>query len=339
MAFRPATASGMVDGRKESGKFMKISYFLPGKAVVKTAVRFCGVLFVAASVGGAVPAAAEAKKAVEAAKKEAKNQAALTELVSQPGLFAKPKAKRKVLLVAQAFGYVHKDAIVWGSKALELTGEKGAFEIVRRDDCKLLADPAFLSGFDAIVLNNTTSLSEKRTPGMTKTLNDYVASGKGICFIHSALDAFYDSPGVQEMAGGLFFGHPWFANSDCLFVNEHPEDPINAAFGGKEKFRTSDEIYMQKTPPYDRSKCKVLVSLDRDDEKNKKYEEGWRNHPNPAVRKFKLREDRDYAVSWTREYGKGRVFYTSFGHDSRAFLDPVRLRHIIAGLQYCLGDL
>ena len=53
----------------------------------------------------------------------------------------------------------------------------------------------------------------------------------------------------------------------------------------------------------------------------------------------KLRADRDFAVSWTRRYGAGRVFYTSFGHDKRAFIDKPRLLHMLAGLQYCLGDL
>ncbi len=36
---------------------------------------------------------------------------------------------------------------------------------------------------------------------------------------------------------------------------------------------------------------------------------------------------------------RGRVFYTSFGHDKRAFIDKPRLLHMLAGLQYCLGDL
>ena len=281
-----------------------------------------------------------AKTLVAAENTGAKDElAALKALVERPGFFATPKAERKVLLVAQAWGYRHEEAMSWGSKALALVGEKGAFKLTRCDDAKVLADAAYLAQFDAIVLNNTTSLSEKRFPGMSKALTDYVKSGKGICFIHSALDAFYDSTEVQEMAGGLFFGHPWHAGSDCLYVNEKPEHPLNAAFGGKEKFRSSDEIYMQKTPPYDRSKCTVLVSLDRDDKKNKQYEDAWRNHPNPVVQKFKLREDRDYAVSWIRDYGAGRIFYTSFGHDKRAFLDPARFGHIVAGLQHCLGDL
>ena len=51
------------------------------------------------------------------------------------------------------------------------------------------------------------------------------------------------------------------------------------------------------------------------------------------------REDKDFAVSWVRPYGSGRVFYTSFGHDKRAFLNPATLSHILDGLQYTLGDL
>ena len=51
------------------------------------------------------------------------------------------------------------------------------------------------------------------------------------------------------------------------------------------------------------------------------------------------RTDKDFAVSWIRSFGEGRVFYTSFAHDKRAFLDKARLTHILNGLQYTLGDL
>ena len=44
-------------------------------------------------------------------------------------------------------------------------------------------------------------------------------------------------------------------------------------------------------------------------------------------------------MSWIRAYGAGRVFYTSFAHDKRTYLDRVRLWHILDGLQYTLGDL
>lgn len=70
----------------------------------------------------------------------------------------------------------------------------------------------------------------------------------------------------------------------------------------------------------------MLVSLDLSDAKT-------------AAAKGMKRADNDYAVSWIRPYGAGRVFYTSFAHDKRAFLNKATLWHILDGLQYTLGDL
>ena len=44
-------------------------------------------------------------------------------------------------------------------------------------------------------------------------------------------------------------------------------------------------------------------------------------------------------MSWIREYGKGRVFYTPLGHNSHIFWDDAILKHILAGIQYATGDL
>ena len=51
------------------------------------------------------------------------------------------------------------------------------------------------------------------------------------------------------------------------------------------------------------------------------------------------RPDKDYAVSWVREYGKGRVFYCSLGHVASVYHDPILLRHYLAGIQFAIGDL
>lgn len=51
------------------------------------------------------------------------------------------------------------------------------------------------------------------------------------------------------------------------------------------------------------------------------------------------RPDNDYAVSWVRRFGGGRVFYTSFGHDERAWLNGPTLKHILGGIQYALRDI
>jgi type 1 glutamine amidotransferase len=51
------------------------------------------------------------------------------------------------------------------------------------------------------------------------------------------------------------------------------------------------------------------------------------------------RPDKEYAISWIRDYGKGRVFYTTLGHDAATYWNPVFLQHLLAGVQFSIGDL
>ena len=48
------------------------------------------------------------------------------------------------------------------------------------------------------------------------------------------------------------------------------------------------------------------------DETKLKYENNPRVH----------RADRDFAVAWSKMYGKGRVFYSTLGHTPESFQDP-----------------
>jgi len=34
------------------------------------------------------------------------------------------------------------------------------------------------------------------------------------------------------------------------------------------------------------------------------------------------RADKDFAISWVKEYGKGRVFYSTLGHTEESWADP-----------------
>ncbi|NLC82884.1 MAG: ThuA domain-containing protein [Lentisphaerae bacterium] len=44
-------------------------------------------------------------------------------------------------------------------------------------------------------------------------------------------------------------------------------------------------------------------------------------------------------MAWVRTFGKGRVFYSSFGHDQRAWLEKPTLMHLLGGIQYALRDV
>jgi hypothetical protein len=50
------------------------------------------------------------------------------------------------------------------------------------------------------------------------------------------------------------------------------------------------------------------------------------------------RDDGDYAVSWAKNYGKGRVFYCSLGHNHEMYWNPKILQHYLAGIQWAIGD-
>jgi type 1 glutamine amidotransferase len=51
------------------------------------------------------------------------------------------------------------------------------------------------------------------------------------------------------------------------------------------------------------------------------------------------RPDHDYAVSWIRDYGKGRVFFCILGHNPTLFTSPELAQFFLAGIQFMLGDL
>lgn len=245
-------------------------------------------------------------------------------------------APRKVLLFSECFGYNHKGGRRYGNWAFRRAGEvSGAWSVEQVKDVKKLADQTFLGRFDAICLCNSTDVSEKLAPGLTAALSAFVKGGKGIALIHAGLDAFKDSDSLLDLFGGRFKGHPWHYGGKWKIRNEHTADPINASFlGNGTSFFTDDEIY-QFPKLFDRSRCDVLLSVDLSDPATKAAETWWEKKFGPGA----TRADHDYAVSWTKRVGKGRVFYTSFGHDRAAFLDAGRLYHMFAGLQFALGDL
>ena len=105
---------------------------------------------------------------------------------------------------------------------------------------------------------------------------------------------------------------------------DEPEHPLNRVWGGK-SFRMHDEFY-ELAKPYSRSDRQVLLTLDPED-------------PATAGVKPIFRKDKDYAVSWIKKCGEGRVFYCMFGHNGEVFQNPAVLQFELDGIQYALGDL
>jgi type 1 glutamine amidotransferase len=212
-------------------------------------------------------------------------------------------------------------------------------------------EPDKLKDFDAVFMNNCCGelflprnlaklpeadqqAARRRDERLRKSLADFVRGGKGLVGIHAACACFYKWPEYGEMIGAYFSHHPW--NEKVTIKVDDPHSPLTAMFD-KGGFTLKEEIYSFgdkgtrkayyfETQPFSRAKVHVLLSIDGSTMDAKKLDRGGR-------------KDHDYALSWIKTHGKGRVFYCAFGHAKGIFTNPAILKHMLAGIQFALGDL
>ncbi len=242
-----------------------------------------------------------------------------------------PDKPRRVLVFYRCEGFIHA-SIPHGNLATEQMGRKTKAFTVDTSDSYDVFSAENLRQYDAIVLNNTSNL---RLPDSKyeQALLDFVEGGKGLVGYHAASDNFTAHPNLAVMIGGQFNGHPWTAGGTWAFKLDDPDHVLNEAFGGK-GFWHQDEIYQYRPDTFiGFEKIRSLVSLDMTKEKV--------TEPMKSDNKKDSYEssDREVPVSWVRKFGKGRVFYTNFGHREETFANPVMLRHMLDGIQFALGDL
>jgi type 1 glutamine amidotransferase len=282
--------------------------------------------------GPTLPAEREARmkaKKVRAPSKRELEQMAAAAPDKAP---AKPAKRGRVLVWGHAWAHVPN---AFAEEALKaLAAKSGAFEAVASDDPRLLlADKLGL--FDALVMNNIherepflpadfgrrtqvqKAAAKKFDQAVKQSILEFVKGGKGLVGIHAATAALQNWPEYGEMIGGYYGGH---ILQEVVIKPDEPAHPVVACLGGK-PWRIKDEIYFHRAP-HSPQKLRVLLSLDLS-----------------AMQDPGKRPDKNYAISWVRPYGKGRVFYTTLGHVEATYLNPMFLRHLLAGIQFATGDL
>jgi uncharacterized protein len=156
-----------------------------------------------------------------------------------------------------------------------------------------------LKNYDGLILYaNYDTISVSQA----SSLIDFVKGGKGFIPLHSASFCFRNSPEVVEMIGGQFKSHRVDTFSTVILRPEHP------AMKGIQPFTTKDETYV-----HDKISNKIEVLTER--------VEG--NHHEP--------------YTWVRQYGKGRVFYTAYGHGDATFNNPGFLQLVKSGIRWAAG--
>ncbi len=185
-----------------------------------------------------------------------------------------------------------------------------------------------LKAYDGYIFANTTGDLPLPEP---EALIREIENGKAFVAMHSGSDTYHGFRRYIDMLGGEFDGHPWH---EMVTVRvEDPSHPAGAAWG-KEKFDIADEIYQYKN--YSREGKHVLLSLDRGNEELRPRKKEKDSSEKTFFQRGK-REDRDYAISWTRQQGLGKIFYTSLGHREEVWENPKYQAHILAGIRWALG--
>jgi type 1 glutamine amidotransferase len=251
---------------------------------------------------------------------------------------AKPKRPRRILVSNRTVRDGQPDrsssytAIPIMNYAIKQMGKRtGAYEAVFSNDIEMLR-PETIGQFDAICFANTVGVLFDDEE-LRKSLLNFVAEGKGFVGIHDAIATFvqypiYDQwPAFGQMLGGTENGgHPW--NGEIMTLKtDDPGSPLTAMFRGAE-FKIADQAFQLQEPTF-RDRIRVLLSIDV-----------ARTARAPKRRILPARQtDQDFPVSWVRPHGQGRVFFSGLGHGSDVFWNRTVLEHLLAGIQYALGDL
>src|SRR5215217_3503226 len=141
------------------------------------------------------------------------------------------------------------------------------------------------------------------TPEQEKALLDYVKSGKGFIPVHCASWCFQNSPEYINMVGGQFKTHGTGDFTATVVDAKHP------VMKGVPAFTTWDETYV-----HDKIAKDIHVLTER--------VEGDHHEP----------------YTWVKKYGKGKVFYTAYGHDERSWKNQGFLKLLENGILWAVDD-
>jgi type 1 glutamine amidotransferase len=212
---------------------------------------------------------------------------------------------KKALLFGGGWEGHHPERIIQ-LFAEALRGHGLATDLERSLDC--LADADRLKGYDLIFPCWTMGQLSKP---QTENLLAAVHGGVGLGGLHGGMgDAFRGNTSYEWMVGGHFVGHP--------HVGDYPvairdfASPITAGLPGEFAYR-SEQYYLLVDPG-------VHVLADTP------YLYEGRRVTMP--------------VAWVKRWGRGRVFYSSLGHQPEEFTQfPEAMRLSVQGLLWAAGVL
>jgi type 1 glutamine amidotransferase len=230
----------------------------------------------------------------------------------EPAADADEKARSKYAADLAKYETAEKkfqaDLEKWNASQAEVKAAQERYDAALKESLGKLS-PENLKNFSAVIFANTTGdlpLPDKQG------FIDWVKDGGAFIAMHSGSDTFHHFHPYIEMLGGEFQTHGAQAGVECLVLDS--THPATKDFG--ESFCVEqEEIYLIKS--FDRTKVHNLLALDK--------------HPN------KKKEFGFFPIAWCKDFGQGKVFYTSLGHREDVWENKRYQKHILGGIKWALG--
>lgn len=240
-----------------------------------------------------------------------------------------PPHTRKVLIAwgDNRTAVLPHGAVSHAMSVIERLGyESGLWDTyIRSDSDMIINGPPAIAGqltlddADGIFFigHRNINLSDRQKNDLMTFVRD---RGKGFVAAHGALTAFSGAwPEFMDMLGGYFLSHPWRGDLAMgHIINEAPDFPATKHFPAE--FTHDDEYYT--VTRFDRSKVRVLLRLD--------VSKLPPQHTYTGT-------DRDFPVAWAKQYGKGRVFYSSFAHSLEGWDKSSVQRMYLEAIKWSMG--
>lgn len=228
----------------------------------------------------------------------------------------------RVLYLSQSVGFVHETVrrppggLAPSETALqEMARDSGAFTVDLSQDARDIT-PDRLERIDVLMFSTTGALPID--PATWAAIMAWIESGRGgFVGVHSAADTALDFEGGRDaylgLLGGLFDGHPWTEGTPIRLANLEPSHPLAAMW--PDGTDLAEEIYQYAG--FEPRRVRVLQALD--------MSAGPVRRPYPVP------------VTWAREVGEGRLFYTNLGHTPSTWNDPRFRRQIVEAIRWTGG--
>jgi len=254
-------------------------------------------------------------------------------------------SNKSVLVFTKSSGFEHavvkrvdgKPSLV--DDTINELGNKHGFSAVVTKDGRIFDSKEFHS-YAAVVFFTTGDLTTMGTDGKPpmsprgkRTLLDAVLDGMGFVGVHAASDTFHTMPDLEDRSN-RYIAHgdqedPYLRMLGAEFITHGREPQLQDAnlivndpkFPGLEGVTSpvsfNEEWYSMKDFVPD---LHVILALDTHGMKGECYQRA------------------PYPVTWARQQGKGRVFYTAMGHRPENWKNEFFLNLLAGGIRWSIAD-